>query len=249
MDKFKIQDIEYSRPYHHFLDLKNCSFTESLGGYGLEYYSYVSYIVEYIDNHIKNHGVRNVAEVGCGDGKILYELSHNKNIGFEGYDLSKKAIMFAKAYSEGMDNLNFYDFEFGKSNKKYDVILCVEVLEHISDKDTTDFISQIYNNLADDGILLLSVPSKNIALGEKHYRHYDESMIYNIFSDRFTVCDIVHLHNIKSVILRFLSLLCYNPIYILNNKNFQKLIFDCYRKNYQITTKKNSAHIFTVLKK
>ena len=163
-NKFKIQDNQYVKPYHHLLNLEKCSFFDVLS-WGLEYYSYVSFVIEHFQKLSKNKNIENVAEVGCGEGKILSELAlRHKNILFEGFDLSKRAILFAKAFSYDLDNLKFFDCDFKNSKKKYDVILCIETLEHIPDNESDGFLEVIHNNLKDDGLLLLSVPATNLKL-------------------------------------------------------------------------------------
>ena len=99
----------------------------------------------------------------CGDGKKLCELAKKyQNINFEGYDLSKRAILFAKAFSYGLNNLKFFDYDFKYANQKYDVILCIETLEHIPDNEIQEFLNIIYNKLKNNGILILTVPTTNL---------------------------------------------------------------------------------------
>ena len=74
-NKFKIQDSQYIKPYHHLLNLKNYSFFDVLS-WRLEYYSYVSFIIEYFDKLNNTNKIKNVAEVGCGDGKDV-EMEKN----------------------------------------------------------------------------------------------------------------------------------------------------------------------------
>jgi len=178
-DKFEIQDNQYIKPYHHLLDLKKYKFFDVIS-WGLEYYSYVSFVIEYFEKILKNKNIKNVAEVGCGDGKILLELAMRyEDILFEGFDLSKRAVLFANAFSYGFDNLKFFDHDFKNSKKKYDVILCIETLEHIPDDEINDFLKTINNNLKNDGILLLTVPTTNLKLHPKHYRHYNINLLKN----------------------------------------------------------------------
>ena len=78
--------------------------------------------------------LNSVCDIGCGFGGILRIL--NKKIGvdtkFEGFDISKKAIEFSKNFEA--DNLLFSDMEkFYTNGKKYDLLLALDVFEHIED--------------------------------------------------------------------------------------------------------------------
>jgi SAM-dependent methyltransferase len=87
---------------------------------------------------IVNNGVhpRTVAEIGCGAGLILQELSrkdHFKDVQFTGYDISAQAIgLSRRAESE---RVKFYceDLLSTTEDHRYDLLLVVDVVEHIPD--------------------------------------------------------------------------------------------------------------------
>jgi len=216
----------------------------------LEYYSYVSFVIEHFQKLSKNKNIENVAEVGCGEGKILSELAlRHKNILFEGFDLSKRAILFAKAFSYDLDNLKFFDCDFKNSKKKYDVILCIETLEHIPDNESDGFLEVIHNNLKDDGLLLLSVPATNLKLNPKHYRHYNVELLINQTKPYFNLKEIYFIHNFKSIKTRIINFLLVNKFFILNNVRLRSIFIKYYRTNLRVTNEKNAAHLFAVFQK
>ena len=247
--KFKIQDSQYIKPYHHLLDLEKHAFFDVIS-WGLEYYSYVSFVTEYFEKILKNKNIKNVAEVGCGDGKILLELARrHEDILFEGFDLSKRAILFAKAFSYGFNNLKFFDCDFKNSKKKYNVILCIETLEHIPGNEIEGFLDAIYDNLKNDGLLLLTVPTVNLKLHPKHYRHYTKEILESQVKNYFVIREVYYLHNFKSLKTRILNFILLNPFFILNSKKFRKYIFEYYNKNLKFADKTTSAHLFAVIEK
>jgi SAM-dependent methyltransferase len=80
---------------------------------------------------------QSMAEVGCGVGGILKELSKNELLAtcrFEGYETSPQA--FEQAKNLERENIKYYceDF-FDDSNKKpkdfWDVLLVIDVFEHV----------------------------------------------------------------------------------------------------------------------
>jgi len=88
-------------------------------------------ILKIINNN--NLQLNTVAEIGCGVGQIINILQQNmgKNIQFSGYDISPAAI--EKAKQKTKDNLNFYLQDLTQSNQYVDLLLIIDVIEHIED--------------------------------------------------------------------------------------------------------------------
>jgi len=93
---------------------------------------------EQIMRIISKNGIhpKNIAEIGCGAGQILVELSKQaylKDSQFEGYDISPKAIELCKK----IDNYNckFFCQDFlaleDDSTPKSDILLVIDVFEHV----------------------------------------------------------------------------------------------------------------------
>lgn len=79
--------------------------------------------------------VNEMVEVGCGAGGILAALAE-KNPGIKtlkGYDISPQAIMLSQKRKD--ERISFYqkDFIIDDQQDKADVVLVIDVLEHISD--------------------------------------------------------------------------------------------------------------------
>lgn len=73
-----------------------------------------------------------IIEIGCGTGEFLNHIYHRFNKNLLGVDVSEEAIAFAKQ--------NYNQIEFKKLNvlnedveKKYDLAICSNVLEHFKD--------------------------------------------------------------------------------------------------------------------
>ena len=102
------------------------------------------------------HDVRKVIDVGCGDGNTLkYIKSNYKNVTTTGIEPYAESLV-----NDGVDN--FYkstieDFLENKITENYDLIMCLDVLEHIWDYKKT--LKKLTNHLNDSGSLLISVPN------------------------------------------------------------------------------------------
>ena len=126
MSKFQLQEDEYSFPYNYLTSLNNNvpSIYKRLG-WGYEYITYIDFIANYIEEKIKPISL---LDIGCGDGFLINNLKYNKTKKINGIDLSKKAILFAKAFSNGY---NFYCKDLFDIKEKYNTVCLIEVLEQI----------------------------------------------------------------------------------------------------------------------
>ena len=84
-----------------------------------------------IQKIIKNNKIKfkNFCEVGCGVGKIIENISLNyKKKSFFGYEISKTAY---KLCNKKLKNVKYFNKSIEGINKKFDIILCADVLEHV----------------------------------------------------------------------------------------------------------------------
>ncbi len=243
--KFRLQNNQYVKPYHHYVDFEELKIHEELG-WGLEYISYVSEIKKLI----KNTSYKKIAEVGCGDGKITLELAkENEEKTFEGWDLSKEAIYFAKAYGQYQKNLKFFDKNFSKSKTKYDAIVCVETLEHIPNEEIEQFIKTIQGHILKKGKFIITVPTTNLKLHPKHYRHYNINLLKKQTEKYFTIKNIKYVYNRKSIKTKLTNFMLINPLFILKNNKLRKTIINQFLKKHNKTKANKGSHLIVVLEK
>ena len=129
----------------------------------------IKYIIEQIMNNkktkTKNIVNSKIIDIGCGGGLICEPLARLGAL-VSGVDFVKKNILVAKkhALKENL-NINYICCEIEKLsfNKKYDVILLLEVLEHINDWKGT--INKVKKFLKKDGIIIFSTINRNILSG------------------------------------------------------------------------------------
>ena len=117
-----------------------------------------------LNNFDKSIRKRNILDIGCGGG-LISELLAKKNANVTGIDENiyniKQAKEHAKMGSIKIDYKNqSLDTFYKKNKKKYDLILCLEVLEHVNDvKKTLDKISEL---MKPGGTLILSTINRNL---------------------------------------------------------------------------------------
>lgn len=87
-----------------------------------------------IDTMLSRHKIEaaSVCEIGCGAGEILKELSSiYPKTRFSGYEISPHAYELCK--SRASTTVEFFMASLPDSNQKYDVLLCMDVVEHVED--------------------------------------------------------------------------------------------------------------------
>ena len=128
--------------------------------------------IEYIKNNIiKEFNIKNkkkpfsnleILDIGCGGG-LLTEPMHRLGGRLTGIDASKKNIYIAKVHAK-KNNLKINYIcsspENLKSKKKYDVILNMEVVEHVNDLNF--FIKSCSSLLKKNGIMFIATINKTL---------------------------------------------------------------------------------------
>ena len=106
---------------------------------------------------------KKVLDVGCGGG-ILSEALYEKGADVTGIDAAGPGINIAKIHAEQNNkNITYYENTaeelYKKYKKNYDVVTCLEVLEHVP--DPAMLVSTCLKLLKPNGHLFLSTINKN----------------------------------------------------------------------------------------
>jgi len=161
---------EYAFPYHHLPHVASGRprLGRNMRG-GMEYLAYLGQVVDIV----VARQAASVLDVGCGDGRLLAELSGRVDR-LVGVDLDARAIAQASALSPGVD---FRTQSVEEVEGTFDVVTCVETLEHVPDEAVETFLESTSVRVSPGGRLVITVPSTARPVLDKHYRHYDTASL------------------------------------------------------------------------
>jgi len=109
------------------------------------YLAKMDYLTKFLSKIPKD---RKILDAGCGEG-VLVNLYRQKGYDIQGLDLNYSSQYVTKG------NILNAPFESGS----FDVILCLDVIEHISLTEQERALTEIYRLLSDNGIVLLAIPN------------------------------------------------------------------------------------------
>lgn len=142
-----------------------------------EFYSDAETVESYLDpafydrliDLLASHGVdyeqKQVADIGCGTGGLLKALKHRfQPRSLTGFEYSEKALDLARAKVPGAE---FYYFDiYEGSSRQFDVLFCVEVLEHLLRPDAA--LRNVLAMMGESGVALITVPNGRIDTFDGH---------------------------------------------------------------------------------
>jgi glycosyltransferase involved in cell wall biosynthesis len=91
----------------------------------------------------ENINPKKVVDIGCGPGTYVYSLRDN-NVNAYGYDIDDRV--------DGKDYLK--KLSLFEVNDKSDVVICLEVAEHIETELSDSIVDSIIRNVNDDGMII-----------------------------------------------------------------------------------------------
>lgn len=242
----RIQEEEYTFPYHHIPRWDNGSFTQTYNlAWGFEYASYTRFVLDIMENL----SFESVLDVGCGDGKLLHEVSRRfPEKRLLGIDHSEQAVKLATALSPGIEYLSGDIKDPSLLPGSFDLITLIETLEHIPPDEIADFLKGLHHYLKPDGTLIITVPSVNIKMVDKHYQHFTLKSLDDTIKPYFSISTHYFI-NMISFQAKVLGKMLTNKLYILNEKRLVNWIFGRYERNLLKAQEKKARRICAVCKK
>lgn len=122
-------------------------------------------LIDLLASHGVDYEQKRIADIGCGTGGLLNSLKNRfQPRSLTGFEYSEKALDLARSKAPGIEFCYFDIYE--GSPREFDVIFCVEVLEHLLRPDAA--LRNVVAMIADSGAALLTVPNGRIDTFDGH---------------------------------------------------------------------------------
>jgi len=223
------QDAEYAFPYHYVSQYSGGFRNAFHDSWGIHYVS----TIEYLLSRLGEFERQSVLDVGCGDGRMCREISLRfPDRRVAGVDFSERAIALAKAMNFGCGRLEFEarDITVGVPVQKHDVVVMMEVLEHVPIGFSAGFLAAVASELMGGGYLLLTVPHENKAVEYKHFRHFNSSTLKRLLEPQFEVVEMVPFER-RSVALVLIQMVLSNRYVLIQHQRFLNAIYYYYKRH------------------
>lgn len=122
---------------------------------------------------------KRVADVGCGTGNLLKFIQPYNPLTLTGFEYSENALDIARSQLPEID-FQYLDV-YNPPAVQFDVIFCIEVLEHLLYPDTA--LRNIVQMLAPNGVALITVPNGRIDTFEGHINFWSPES-WKVFLER-----------------------------------------------------------------
>lgn len=97
-----------------------------------------------------------ILDIGCGYGfTTIYFAKKNKNRILTGSEINSDKINIAKQASKNIKNISFKVNNLLPKNKKFDTIIAIDLLHHISTIEKEIFIKNCNQSLNKNGLLII----------------------------------------------------------------------------------------------
>lgn len=112
-----------------------------------------------INKHFPKNKNATILDLGCGHGSFIYFIKQAGYKNVTGIDVSKEEVDLA--HQLGISEIKQIDIiaYLSSTINKYDVVLLMDVLEHIESNEVLDLLEKINNVLTPNGMLILHVPN------------------------------------------------------------------------------------------
>jgi 2-polyprenyl-3-methyl-5-hydroxy-6-metoxy-1,4-benzoquinol methylase len=248
MQPTEIQESLYSFPYH-YLPTENPPKTWRVAQYLHWGYEYLA-VLQSVKALTLCDQPQRALDFGCGDGRLIKELVSAGVHEVIGVDHSDHALLFARAALYGYNNVYFLRNlqEIDRKLIPVDVIVTMEVLEHIRPDQLKPVIEQFIDIIEPDGRLIVSVPTMNIPVNPKHYQHFSLQTLDNYMHGLFSLLEYQFIHKIGSM-SEFIRKMVTNRLVIVHNDTWLKMATYIYRRFAMTADAKTGAHLVCVFKR
>jgi len=243
LDVLKRQENQYAFPYHYVPTREGDTYRQTcIFDWGPEYFEYIDYVTELL----KQINYKSLLDIGCGDGRFLREVVNAiPDRIYKGIDISEASIRFAKAFNPNTDFVSGDITEANVLDRKYDVIILIETIEHIPQNLLPKFLKAVSQHLAPNGKIVITVPSKAWPTHPKHFQHFDRESLTSTLEPLFNI-ESWHFLNRKSYLYSQMRRFCANKYFAITHGKILDKFYAYYRSKLSKATEQNAERLCVI---
>lgn len=230
-----------NRDLSYFENMFHNYSTKRGNGWGMNWRAYMilrgDLILTYLKKVIEKYDDAHIMEIGCASGDFTERclaIIESGNAAFLGVDISEKAIDICNNRFSKYNNLHFKQAQLPIiSDRNFDIILCMDVLEYFNVEERKEVYGNISNCLNKNGRVLFQTPLDGEEIAaliegiEEFFVVENVDFLYgwlwfNLFEKRFSGIGGLWLNENKSIIKRLVGL---GPYLLLSSKMMVRLFF------------------------
>lgn len=147
----------------------------------------------------------NYLDYGCGHGHLIEYVAKNTHAQLYGCDVSEDSVNVTEARTKGLGTIKWKGASIVRGNQLpydndfFDIITCVEVIEHLSDHVLEVLMKEFSRILKPGGIIVMTTPNQEVLKKstvicpecgcifhrKQHMRSWSPESIKKYFSDLF----------------------------------------------------------------
>lgn len=129
--------------------------------------TYENYFRKNILRFLPKNRKAKIIDLGCGKGHFLYFLEKNGYSNYKGIDIVKENVNYC--IKKNLKVLQADLTKYVKKNKKIDVFILNNVLEHFSHNEIIKILNNCHHSLNPNGLIIIIVPNCNNIYGISTY--------------------------------------------------------------------------------
>jgi SAM-dependent methyltransferase len=130
--------------------------------------------------HLPSSKTAKILDIGCGEGLTLAFLKQEGYTHLTGLDASPENVRICRNF--GFDNVHCHDaleLETFRKGDEYDLILAMDLLEHLPKESAADFLVSVRSRLRANALLVIQTPNLGCVYGAFH-RYSDLSHYFGL---------------------------------------------------------------------
>lgn len=181
-----IQAGQYAFPYHYIPEARKRLHLSRHWGFAPSYMAALGLVAERLRPVAEAAGPdwRHI-DIGCGDGALVHYLSRLHGLAegqIAGVDIDERAIAWARMFNPRAD---LHAGDMAALDGGYHSASLIEVLEHVPPDALPGFVADAARLLRPGGLMVVTVPSVEKKVAEKHFQHFSFAQVRAVLEPHF----------------------------------------------------------------